>query len=105
MKICGSFLVKEPMDLKDFVTKTLVDIVASVDDVRTQSGKVVHLMKPSKGAQRASVEFDIAVTAEKTRGKKEWHVKVLDFELSGKKGADVRSETISHVRFGVDVAG
>ncbi len=111
------------MDLKDFVSKTLSQIVEGIKEVQAgqtdveSSGRIAGrvnppLMTAPGGLERKGVwvtdleipvefvEFDIAVTAEETAGA-EAGVKVLGLSIAGDLGGKLG--TVSRVRFRVPI--
>jgi len=89
------------MELKEFVKSVLKDLVEAVDEARTESLRDLYLTSHKETNQ--TVEFDIAVSAEdatKSGGKAGVHV--LHFvEGSGDISKEVKSSTISRIKFGV----
>ncbi len=113
------------MDLKDFVSKTLSQIVEGIKEVQADqaevepSGRLTGRINPplstppgalqQKGVWVTDmdctvelVEFDIAVTAEEAAGA-EASVKVLGLSIAGDLGG--KSGTVSRVRFRVPIEG
>ena len=90
------------MELKSFVQKVLTDVIAAVEEVDATSKRKVTLFTSQ---DRRTVEFDIAVTVEKsgtTEG--EGEVKVLGL-IAGSLSTieESKNSSISRVQFGVNV--
>ena len=92
------------MELKDFISKAVSEIVTGIDDASSATKKKVSLYSIGKDNQR-HIEFDVAVTVEKKDGKGgKAGVRVLEFvEVGGKKFSETANTTVSRVRFGVRV--
>ena len=101
------------MELKEFISKTITDIVRAVDEVSQNLHREVkvHNTKDSR-----SIEFDIAVSVEENKGKEsgvtgeaEGKIKVLSLGIAGNVKGDSKSKSetkinnVSRIKFGVDV--
>lgn len=103
------------MDLQEFVTSTLVQIVNGVAEARDQiatgaTGASVNtrLRNPSASVAVAPpqpVEFDVAITVstEATAGVKSG-IKVAVFNFGAEAGARSTSEAVSRVKFAVQLS-
>ncbi|MEK7613136.1 MAG: hypothetical protein AAB449_03265 [Patescibacteria group bacterium] len=92
------------MELKDFITKVLSDIVNGVEAANRDAIREIKL-DSSKGDR--TVEFDIAVTAEDTLTTEgQAKVEVLSL-ISGGGGVEkeVKNSSVSRIKFGVYVSG
>ncbi|MBD8686610.1 MULTISPECIES: hypothetical protein [unclassified Rhizobium] len=102
------------MDLKEFVSSALVDIIEGVKDAREKGGKDAEgiasnlrvkidklpqgLMQDGNGAVYSVIDFDVAVTASsKTDGSV--GIKVAVFSLGGSAGGE--DVTSSRIKFTV----
>jgi hypothetical protein len=96
------------MDLKDFISKTICDVVKGLDDSSKLTGKNVGLYSTSKNNQR-HIEFDIAVSVETKNGKKDsagGGIRVLEFLQAGlktEKATQAINSTASRIKFGVRI--
>ena len=90
------------MELKEFVSKALKDIIDGVEDVRSESVRDLFLNKTD---QSRTVEFDIAVTAEDVvTGKAEAGIKVLSLGgFGGDVSTETKNSTVSRIKFGVHI--
>jgi hypothetical protein len=90
------------MDLREFVEKSITDIVTAVENVR---GKLVRDVELLMTANSRTIEFDIAVTAEKVDGVKgEANITVLG--MAGTRGHvenQNKNSRVSRIQFGVMV--
>jgi hypothetical protein len=90
------------MEIREFVSKVLGDLVAAVDEASSGSSRTIILAGTS---ETRTVEFDIAVSVEEnktTSGRA--GIKVLQFvEAGGDLDLEHRSSTVSRIRFGVTV--
>ncbi|MFA6397488.1 MAG: hypothetical protein WDK96_01410 [Candidatus Paceibacterota bacterium] len=80
------------------------DVVDAVEETRKESSRDMHLLSHKDSNQ--TVEFDIAVSAEdttKTGGKA--GIRVLQFvEGGGEINKEIKSSTVSRVKFGVYIS-
>lgn len=90
------------MELKEFVTKVLKDLVGAVDDASAQSIREIHL---TESQNDRTVEFDIAVTVEDiTSGSGKAGIKVFQFiEGGGEISKEAKNATVSRIKFGVHI--
>jgi len=90
------------MELKEFVTKVLKDLVDAVEEARASASRDMHLNATS---EQRTVEFDIAVTVQDTvAGKGKAGIKVLQFvEAGGDLSKEKLNSTVSRIRFGVHI--
>lgn len=90
------------MELGEFVSTVLSDLVNAVEEASTKSIRDIHL---SQRQDSRTVEFDIAVTAENTlSGGGKAGIKVINFfEINGGAEGAVRNSTVSRVQFGVTI--
>ena len=99
------------MDLRTFVTTTLVQIVGGVQDAHNQiaeletTGAVNPVPQSQEHGAPQPVEFDVAVTVASS-GQLEGgaRLQVMGFALGGKASTDNSTQAVSRVRFGVPVA-
>ena len=91
------------MDLKTFLSDTLVSIVGGVSDANEKIGKQQFVIY---NVERNVIEFDVAVTVESTdTGKGGGEIKVWGIGQIGANGStELKNSTISRVSFGVDIA-
>lgn len=99
------------MDLKEFTTQTLVQIVEGVNEVNRQLGQIggfvpnVNIMNSRRyisGTQEdvVDVEFDVAITATESDGKSGGAgIKVVAFNLGGNVESKIENQTISRVKY------
>jgi hypothetical protein len=91
------------MDLKDFVSETLKQIIDGVKDAQqTANTKGAVIVPYSQGAEK--IEFDVAVTAvegTETAGKAGISVWSIGAGVSGK--SESSTSTVSRIRFSVAV--
>lgn len=91
------------MDLKEFVTKVIVDLDQAVSEADRQTNREIRF----KGYKdnRTAVEFDVAVTVEATNsttgggGIKVWGMADVD----GRMATENRNSTISRVSFAIAI--
>lgn len=88
------------MELKEFITKALIDIEQGVYEANNNS---IHKMYVTYDKDNKSVEFDVAVTAESTSGSNAGGgIKVLEFvQLGGKAEESQKNTSITRIKFGV----
>lgn len=90
------------MELKEFVKNVLVDLNLAVDEASNSTNRTIRF---SENEKNRTIEFDVAVTAEKkgtTTGKA--GVKVLGIaEGGGKLEKESKTSVVSRVKFGVRV--
>jgi hypothetical protein len=91
------------MNLLEFVSQAISEIVQAVDDVGTKSSRSIYL--ESTGETR-TIEFDIAVSAEEMSAAKGGAgIRVLQFmEAGGDMTSEIKNSTVSRIRFGVRVS-
>ena len=90
------------MELEQFTKKIISDIVRAVDGVSDELQREVSL-RDTKDTR--TIEFDIAITTEKTDGVGgEAGIKVIEFiQGKGEISKEVKNSTVSRVKFGVNV--
>jgi hypothetical protein len=88
------------MELKDFIKKVLSDLVASVEEVRMESNRDMHLTSTT---ENRTVEFDIAVTTEDaTSASGKAGIKVFQIiEGGGNMQTENKNSSVSRIKFGV----
>ena len=99
-----SFLViMTVMELKEFIKKSLVDIIQGVQESTNESGKRINLSADNRSARM--VEFDIAVSVENIDAKEgKAGIRVLEFVQAGANiSNEIKNSTVSRIRFGVSV--
>ncbi len=107
------------MELKDFVSQTLVQIVQGVTEAQQQVAEQA-LVSPAviskhdhaadlgfintQNGQAQVVKFDVAVSASKDKGgKASGGIKVLSVSLGGEATTADTQSSVSHVQFSVPV--
>lgn len=90
------------MELKDFVSKVLVDLNEAVDEARELTSRD---MKFTTGKDNRTVEFDIAVTVEdENSASGKAGIQVLRLvEAGGTVSETSKNATVSRVSFGVHI--
>lgn len=106
------------MELRNFVSETLTQIVGGVDDARKKSGArmIAPTMEDKDGVDGVGrdaqdgnalflVDFDVAVTAEERKDQQvKAGISVVGFGgAGGDSGTSKRSENVSRIRFKVPV--
>lgn len=99
------------MDLNDFVTRTLTEIITGVKNAQTQTGKTGAVINPPglrsvgfHGVKTIEIEFDVAVTTTKGEAKKGGigvMTGLLGIGVQGEKKAEHATE--NRIRFSVPV--
>lgn len=91
------------MEVKDFVSKILIDLDAAVEEARTTTSRNIHF---SNSKDNRTVEFDIAVTTEKASTKSgKAGIKVLGFADGGASlASELKNSIVSRVKFGVQIS-
>jgi hypothetical protein len=102
---------EQDMDLKMFVTTTLVQIIEGVQEAIKQispSGSSAKINPTSNHALYSDpkdVNFDVAVTvADKVSGEGKAGLKVMSIEIGGGGGKISESEAVSRIQFSVPVS-
>lgn len=104
----------DALPLKDFISKTLLDLCGAVEEVREKKFYVapLYFTDPNNKEKATDVEFDIAVsvsnsTTNSAEGKGGLSIGVLSMNVgvgaSQSKGADTSSSSISRIKFNVPV--
>lgn len=90
------------MELKDFIKKVLADLVNSVEEVRSESHRDMHLTSTK---ENRTVEFDIAVTVEdSTAGSGKAGIKIFQIiEGGGEVSKESKNSSVSRIKFGVHI--
>lgn len=103
------------MELREFITQTLVQIQLGVQDAIAQqtasgaSGAINPVFPSSWGTavreeHVQKVEFDVAVTAtDKSNGGGKAGIKVFSIELGGEKSGSAEHSIASRVKFAIPV--
>jgi hypothetical protein len=101
------------MELKDFITATLVEIQAGVQGAidQTIKNKIGGAINPSWGSTKdikasliEKVRFDIAVTiADKTAGSAEAGIKVVGIKLGGGGSGSTETSNVSRIQFSIPI--
>lgn len=107
------------MDLKEFIKETLGQITEAVKEAKEQNdniapneirlGKngnpVIYHSKPGQSADNSYVsviEYDLALTYEKTKNNKKGIAVMLGgIELGGKKDDETKDQVINRIKFSV----
>lgn len=99
------------MDLKEFISKTVSDIVEGIDDASSSlknKSKMIGLYSTGKSDQR-HIEFDVAVVASNKDNKSEsgnGEIKVWGvFQVGAKikKTLETSNSTVSRIKFGIRI--
>lgn len=90
------------MDLKEFISNTITDIVSAIEETSGNLGRDVFL---NENEQIRTIEFDVAVSAENViEGEGKSGVRVLQVvDIGGKVKKENKNSTVSRIRFGVHV--
>jgi len=101
------------MELKDFITATLIEIQSGVSAAikHTQKNNIPGAINPSWGGTddiNASliekVQFDIAVTvSDKSAGSVEGGIKVVGIKIGGDKTASSEVNNVSRIQFSIPI--
>ena|SRR3989338_3280339 len=91
------------MDLEQFISNALGQIIRAVDDAADAANREIILYSRSDSR---TIEFDIAVTAEDVVGSDgKVGIKVISMgELGGNISKQTKNSTVSRIQFGVDVS-
>ena len=97
---------QDGMDLRDFVSSVLLDVVSGVHDaahkVREEHSYGLRAaINPKSGGRTSNVEFEVAIAASQS-GQVGLGVKVPFLEMGG--ASEVAKERTSRIRFSVPVA-
>lgn len=90
------------MKIKDFIKKVLTDLVESVEEVRRESHRDMHLTSTK---ENRTVEFDIAVTVEDaTSASGKAGIKIFKvIEGGGDMSKESKNSSVSRIKFGVHI--
>jgi len=102
------------MELKDFISQTLVEIQAGVHDAiqKTIANKTAGAINPSwapdnlplPGELRQLVKFDIAVTvSDKLAGEAGGGIKVIGLKLGGDVTDSTETNKVSRIQFSIPI--
>ena len=101
------------MELKDFISQTLVEIQAGVQDAinKTIANDTRGAINPVWGARDAisrqdiqKVNFDIAVTiSEKSAGNAEGGIKVVALKIGGGISESTETSNVSRIQFSIPI--
>lgn len=97
------------MDLKTFVSDSLVGIIEGVQDARERTAEKGHAAitpKLSNGyGETKAVSFDIAVSlSEKTGKDGVFEIAVMSLKAGLGRDKETTSDVVSRIRFDVDIA-
>lgn len=100
------------MELKDFISQTLVEIQAGVQEAinKTIGGQTKGAINPvweRDGIRRhdiQKVDFDIAVTiSEKSAGEAEGGIKVVALKIGGGLSESTETSNVSRIQFSIPI--
>ena len=101
------------MELKDFITATLIEIQSGVQAAidHAVKNKIGGAINPSWGGTKAingslieKVQFDIAVTvSDKTAGSAEGGIKVVGLKIGGSGSGSIETSNVSRIQFSIPV--
>ncbi|KRA57395.1 hypothetical protein ASD89_06900 [Caulobacter sp. Root656] len=100
------------MELREFVTNTLVQILEGVGDAQEQLGKTGKrgIVNPTWGGGEKlyehvqNVSFDVAVTvASKAEGGANAGIKVLAIDIGAKGSIETQNSNVSRVAFSIPI--
>jgi hypothetical protein len=94
------------MEIKDFVTETLVQINEAMEETRKRTNKTHWISLGVKGGK--GINFNLAVTNSEGKesskaGKAGLSIKVVEAKLDGSSKITNASETVSRIEFTVKV--
>ncbi len=92
------------MDLKDFISKTISDVVTGLKESSGLTSKKIDLASIGS-TNRRHIEFDVAVAAEKVdQNKGGGKIEVFSIaEIGLERGSETKNSTVSRIKFGVRV--
>ncbi len=100
------------MELDEFISKTLVQIIAGVTKAQDEhsdlvnpmgAGKVYRVNRPPSEAVK-SVDFDVAVTVEEKKGAKGGaKISVLGNNIGGSGGSESTERSVTKIKFSVPI--
>jgi hypothetical protein len=104
----------DALSLKDFISKTILDLCEAVEEVREKKFYVAPRIftDPNSKEKATDVEFDIAVsvsnsTTNSAEGNGAFSISVLSMNISAgaaqSEGADMSNSSISRIKFNVPV--
>lgn len=101
------------MELKDFISQTLVEIQTGVQDAiaKTRATNIAGVINPVWGTvvdisrqDVQKVDFDIAVTvSDKTAGEANAGIQVVGIKIGGGASGVTETSNISRVRFSIPI--
>jgi hypothetical protein len=101
------------MELKDFITATIVEIQSGVQAAidHAVKNKIGGAINPSWGSVKAinaslieKVHFDIAVTvSDKTSGNAEAGIKVVGIKIGGGGSGSTETSNVSRIQFSIPI--
>jgi hypothetical protein len=101
------------MELKDFISATLIEIQSGVQAAidQTIKDKIGGAINPSWGGTKdinasliEKVQFDIAVTvADKTSGSAEAGIKVVGIKIGGGGSGTTETSNVSRIQFSIPI--
>lgn len=101
------------MELKDFISQTLVEIQGGVQDAinTTIANKTMGAINPVWGTSDdihrrdlQTVDFDIAVTvSDKTTGEANAGIKVAVFKIGGEASGSTKTSNVSRIQFSIPI--
>lgn len=88
------------MELKKFIKATIKDVVTALEESELELKREIHI---AKSQDNKSIEFDLAVTTEKSENG-EASVDVLKIlGLGGKIGSESKNSSLDRIKFGAYV--
>lgn len=95
------------MEIKDFISETLVQIDQAMKEAKERTERDHHVSQGVKGGQ--GVSFSLAVTNADTKessksGKGGLSIKVIEASLGGSANVKSASETVSRIEFTIKVS-
>lgn len=90
------------MELKEFIKKVIADAIEAVDESSSTAVREVYLASRN---DKRTIEFDVAVSVEKTKSAQgKAGIRVLSFlEGGGELSSGSKNSKVSRISFGVDV--
>lgn len=91
------------MELKNFITKTLIDIRKGLNEANSAIDDNPYSLNSGSGAISPSIKFDIAVTvSDGTEGEGAGKINVFAANLGAKANFKLSHETVSRIQFEIE---
>ncbi|MFZ3079680.1 MAG: hypothetical protein WA109_08340 [Bellilinea sp.] len=88
------------MELKEFVSETLTQIIDGVKIAQTQASETNAVI--ARDGDYVKVEFDVAITTtDVTEGKVGAGIFVASINLGGQARGEISNQTLSHIMFSI----